>query len=135
MITKLRIIKYQRNGSAGNGFYVASFNHEKIGFIATFETNNAPDENHCADEDTVINPITCRVVSPNSLDTAWDGPYFAQELQRKIDRKRFTMNTHPKAVIYDLCETGYKRKLFKKSCQHPSPSKSGFCDDCGKFIK
>lgn len=126
----LKIISYQRNGVAGNGFYVATCTEFNLPFVVTFGTCVPTRESELESFiDRHIKIDSCRALCLTDLTEKWRGDDFADDIQKIINRRLFKLEpiNGRASDIGDLIET--------KKCKHPSPSESGFCDDCGKFVK
>jgi hypothetical protein len=96
---KIKSLRFQRNGVAGQPFYHAFVDNLpdfKGNFLITFQSNY---------KDLKVLPKTCRVVCLDKPNLAWRGDNIAAELNERIsiglesERQR---RNNPKLTIYDL---------------------------------
>ena len=86
---KIKKLRYQRNGCAGEGFYQMLLDCDEYkNIIASFTTANE-------DHNVVID--RCRVINPNNFNDAFRGDNIGYYIQCKI-----TAILEPNETIYDL---------------------------------
>jgi hypothetical protein len=99
MKTKIKYLKFQRNGVGGEPFYhcLADITDDKRReMLLTFQTKK---------DDKEIVWSSCRAVCLNEIDEAWRGDVLAYELQRELS-KQMAKNG---GTIYDCCT---KKELY-----------------------
>lgn len=101
-IAKIHLFTFQRNGIAGEGFYVIEFdwrddrnNESGYKFIATFESNN---------EDNAILIPSCRVLNPIDISMCWRGDNFGYAFAKKFKSEGYIS-------IYDAKESYLKATI------------------------